>query len=194
MTRTTWIAIAIAIACGATTSACKGGASPGVGGGTGPAAGKERGPCYGNGTCDQGLVCLSDLCVAPPAADCPAIAEHLGGLLLGNYAPRDERARFLAGVTAECQERKLSRDDGGCLLRAESRQAIGQCPAPLGVGDCKAIVAHLRSLAPKAGADQWLVSAADRLIARCKNEVPSKQLEACVLAATQLDQVETCTW
>jgi len=28
-----------------------------------PATGAERGPCYGNGTCDDGLVCLSELCV-----------------------------------------------------------------------------------------------------------------------------------
>ncbi len=32
----------------------------------GPAAGAERGPCYGNGTCDEGLTCLSDLCVVVP--------------------------------------------------------------------------------------------------------------------------------
>jgi hypothetical protein len=28
-------------------------------------AGAERGPCYGNGTCEPGLLCLSDLCVNP---------------------------------------------------------------------------------------------------------------------------------
>ncbi len=35
------------------------------------APGSERAPCYGNGTCNAGLVCLSDLCVAgstPPDA------------------------------------------------------------------------------------------------------------------------------
>lgn len=37
----------------------------GCGGGGGKAAGTERGPCYGNGTCNAGLVCLSDLCVSP---------------------------------------------------------------------------------------------------------------------------------
>jgi hypothetical protein len=26
--------------------------------------GKEKGPCYGNGTCDEGLTCLSDTCVS----------------------------------------------------------------------------------------------------------------------------------
>ncbi len=28
--------------------------------------GEERGPCFGNGTCFEGLVCASDLCVRPP--------------------------------------------------------------------------------------------------------------------------------
>src|SRR5688572_29299388 len=92
---------------------------------TTPSAGKERGPCYGNGTCDDGLVCLSKLCVAPPAADCKAISDHLGGLLLGNYAPRDERAAFSSDVAADCAARKLSKEEGECLLRASGRQAIG---------------------------------------------------------------------
>jgi formylglycine-generating enzyme len=34
----------------------------------GRAAGSERGPCYGNGTCDAGLVCRSERCVAPASA------------------------------------------------------------------------------------------------------------------------------
>jgi hypothetical protein len=34
-------------------------------GGTTVPAGSERGPCYGNGTCDAPLVCLSNLCVRP---------------------------------------------------------------------------------------------------------------------------------
>jgi len=34
----------------------------------GKAAGTEGGPCYGNKTCNKGLVCLSDLCVRPADA------------------------------------------------------------------------------------------------------------------------------
>jgi hypothetical protein len=177
-------------------AACKGGGggSGGGGGGGGAAAGKERGPCYGNGTCDKGLVCLSDLCVAPPAADCAAVADHLGGILLGNYAPKEERAVFVRDTAADCASAKLTKEAGDCLLRAESRQAIGQCEQPLGVGDCKLIVAKLQSLLPKSGPDPWLVTAADRLISRCKNEVPSRRLQACVLSATAIDQVEKCEW
>jgi hypothetical protein len=43
-----------------------------------PPRGGERGPCFGNRTCDPGLVCLSDLCVRPepevmgPTASAPA--------------------------------------------------------------------------------------------------------------------------
>jgi len=179
-----FVIIVAAVGCSKSGSTTAPGAGPG----------KERGACYGNGTCDQGLVCLSDLCVAPPGADCAAVAEHLGGLLLGNYAPKGERATFLAEVQADCAKVKLTKEDGDCLLRAEGRQAIGGCPHPLGVGDCAAIVAHLKTLLPQNGTDQWLVTPADRLIARCKNEVPSKGLEICVLAATKVDQVEHCTW
>lgn len=34
----------------------------------GRAPGTERGPCYGNGTCDTGLSCISELCVASPGS------------------------------------------------------------------------------------------------------------------------------
>ncbi len=36
-----------------------------------PATGSEGGVCYGNGTCDDWLVCLSDLCVRLPDAALP---------------------------------------------------------------------------------------------------------------------------
>jgi len=38
-------------------------------GGSGIPAGSERGPCYGNGTCNAGLACLSDTCVVAPSSD-----------------------------------------------------------------------------------------------------------------------------
>lgn len=36
--------------------------------GAGPVTGDERGPCYGNHTCNDGLACLSDVCVRIPDA------------------------------------------------------------------------------------------------------------------------------
>jgi hypothetical protein len=158
------------------------------------AAGKERGPCYGNGTCDQGLQCLSDLCVRPAPADCDAIADKLAGLLLGNYTPREERAGFVAQARQDCAAAMLSKEDGACLLRATSRQELGRCPHPLGVGDCARIVAHLQELSRGGGPDQYLVTAADRLISRCKNETPSKALEACALGASTIAELDRCSW
>jgi hypothetical protein len=180
-------------------------------------AGTERGPCYGNGTCNDGLTCASELCVrvggggpgrgsgsgsgsatdpppGPGGADCARIAEHLGYLLLDNYAPRPERARFGADLQARCRSQGLTERDAACLLAAKSRQAIGACPRPLGVGDCHTITAHLRGLLPSGGTDQYLVTSADRIISRCRNEVPSKALEACALAAKTVADVDGCTW
>lgn len=52
MTRSLWCLVLV----GAVAAGCGGG---------GKAAGTESGPCYGNGTCNAGLVCLSDRCVSP---------------------------------------------------------------------------------------------------------------------------------
>lgn len=51
----------------------------GCGDDSGPATGTEGGPCYPNGTCNEGLVCLSDLCVDPgtPDAGVPNDAAQL---------------------------------------------------------------------------------------------------------------------
>jgi hypothetical protein len=40
-----------------------------AGGCSKPAMGTETGPCYGNGTCNVGLVCQSDVCVRDDGAD-----------------------------------------------------------------------------------------------------------------------------
>jgi MYXO-CTERM domain-containing protein len=51
-----------------TTGAGGAAGTTGGGGQAGAGAGSERGPCYGNGTCNAGLVCLSDICVKPADA------------------------------------------------------------------------------------------------------------------------------
>lgn len=48
--------VAVAVACADDVSPAK-------------PAGSEGGPCYGNGTCDSGLQCLSDLCVEIPGPE-----------------------------------------------------------------------------------------------------------------------------
>lgn len=94
-------------------------------------AGKELGACYGNGTCDQGLQCLSAVCVRPPPADCTPVAEKLASYRLGNYAKREDREKMVAELTTECTSAKLSIDEGKCILDATSRLDVARCPRPL---------------------------------------------------------------
>lgn len=44
-----------------------------------PPPGSEGGPCYGNGTCDAGLTCASDLCVAVGVSEDPPEDEESSG-------------------------------------------------------------------------------------------------------------------
>jgi hypothetical protein len=162
-----------------------------AGAGPGGEAGTERGACYGNGTCNAGLTCLSDLCVRPPGADCAKVAEKLSYLLLGNYAPQEDRTTFLATTRSDCEALHLTKEEGDCLIGAPHRNALGRCPKLVGVGDCTKILAHLGDLT---GQDQYLVTASDRVIARCKNETPSKTFELCALAAKAVTDLDKCVW
>jgi hypothetical protein len=158
---------------------------------SGAPAGTERGACYGNNTCNDGLVCLSDLCVRPPGADCAQVAEKLSYLMLGNYADRDARTAFLASTRDDCEAAHLTKDEGACLMSAPHRNALSQCPKVIGVGDCKKILAHLPDLT---GQDQYQTTEADHVASRCKNETPSKAFELCALAAKDVKDLERCSW
>ena len=191
MTRTSLVtALAIAIAVGA--GACKKpheSAAP-----AGAAIGTERGDCRPDRSCDPGLVCLSNLCVKPPPADCAKVGEALGFIFLDNYTPREERAGFLAEVNRQCAAANLSREDGECLANAKTRTDLRNCPHPIGLGDCKKISAHADDLRTRDGVDAYLVTGADRLIERCRTEVPSLAFERCVLAAKAMSDLERCAW
>lgn len=96
-----------------------------------PPAGGEGGPCYGNGTCDDGLSCLSDLCVdagdpAPgepePDSDAGAPSDASGDLDdAAQPAPEDAA---LADVVDE-DAGAADADDGG----AESPSDVGAADA-----------------------------------------------------------------
>lgn len=156
--------------------------------------GQERGDCRAGGGCDPGLECRSNLCVRPPPADCARIAEALSYLTLDNYTPREQRDAFLTDTRRQCEAMALSKDDGECLLRARAPSELRDCPRPLGVGDCAKIKAHLEQLRGGSGVDAYLVNDGDRVIGRCKSEVPSLGFEHCVLAARTLDDVGRCRW
>jgi hypothetical protein len=156
-----------------------------------PPDGKERGACYGNGTCDDGLTCLSSLCVRPPGADCAQIADKLSSLMLGNYAEAGARDGYVSATRAECEAANVSKDDGACILAATTRNQLLRCKTIVGAGDCTAITGKLKDLP---GQDQFRTSTADELAARCKNELPSKGLEACVMAAKKVSDLDACVW
>jgi hypothetical protein len=96
-----------------------------------PSPGTERGACYGNGTCNDGLLCLSARCVRPPPADCAAVAEAVASLELGTYAAREGRAPRVAELADRCRAEHVSQDEGACLIAATTVVEATFCPKPL---------------------------------------------------------------
>ena len=122
------------------------------GGGARGSAGTERGDCRtGDMKCDPGLLCLSNLCVRPPAADCAMVSETLASLDLGNYAEVEERAPVVAKYKAQCEKTYVSKEEGECLDKARDKWTAGQCaprmfPEMTAKGaDCKQVAAKLES-------------------------------------------------
>ncbi|MBA3501350.1 MAG: hypothetical protein M4D80_37450 [Myxococcota bacterium] len=122
------------------------------GGGARGAAGTERGDCRtGDNKCDQGLLCLSNLCVRPPAADCKMVSETLASLDLGNYAEPEERAPVVAKYKASCEKTYVSKEEGECLDKARDKWTAGQCaprlfPEMTAKGtDCKQVSTKIES-------------------------------------------------
>jgi hypothetical protein len=105
----------------ALAAACGGAPAPGGGD---PAPGTERGPCYGNGTCNAGLVCLSELCVRPAAGDAGVGPEDAGAPPDGGAPPHD------AGAPADAAPADAGPEDAGTPLDAELPDAGGPDAAP----------------------------------------------------------------
>jgi hypothetical protein len=118
--------------------------------------GHERGDCRPDRTCDVGLLCLSNLCVRPPPADCQEVGEQLASIELGNYAEPDARAPVVARYKAACEATRLSRDEQQCVDRTRDRWSAARCAprmfpdlASSSTGDCGAIVARVRAAMQK---------------------------------------------
>jgi len=91
------------------------------------AVGAERGDCRSDKTCDPGLMCLSNLCVRPPPADCKDVGETLASIDLGNYAEPEERAPIVAKYKAECERFYLTKEEGKCLEPARDKWSAAHC-------------------------------------------------------------------
>ncbi len=156
--------------------------------------GSERGDCYGNGTCDEGLICLSRLCVRPPPADCKKVVEKLGFLSLGNYTPRAVRAEFDTRLRGVCKAANLTKEEGDCILSARDKSALSRCKKPLVFANCERMFDHVvkvfGALEPKLV--QKISRDRDRAMRKCKAKLYTKLDEACVLGATTKAALDAC--
>ena len=157
-------------------------------------SGAEKGACYGNGTCNEGFVCLSELCVRPEPADCNAIARQLGQLTLGNYTPKDQRDTFERDIATMCTEVHLSKTDGDCILRATDRTALGACPVPLVFANCERIFAHLRTNLAARDNDiaRKLQGGVEQFTVECKKMGITRVEEACILRSMTSEALAAC--
>jgi hypothetical protein len=159
-----------------------------------PAAGSERGACYGNGTCDEGLLCLSELCVRPPPADCDKVAAQISFVVQGNYAQPAERESFKAEMVTACKQAHLTAQEGKCIAAAKSREALSKCPKPLAMGSCEEVIAHVvEVLAPKDPTlQQLLADNRDAVMRECERKGITKVEEACLLRAKSEEEMKQC--
>ncbi len=177
------------------------------GGGGAPSAGKERAACYGNNTCDQGLLCLSDRCVRPPPADCDKVGAKLASYRLGNYAPREQRDQVVAELAGVCRAAQLSVEEGACILDARSRVDVARCPRPLldelaaDQSGCRAAAQSLAGvlvaeLIPDAAARQRSQGLIDELIdatqQTCVDDAWSVEAMRCIGAAQRTQDLKPC--
>lgn len=162
----------------------------------GAPAGKERGDCRPDKGCDPGLVCLSNLCVRPPPADCQAVADQLASLELGNYAEPEARAPIVARYQAACDAALVSKEEAQCVDKARDKWSAGQCVprmfpelASSSTGDCAAIVARTKAMMEKQAAylndpstKQWFELSMKIMQQSCEEDHWPDSLKRCMLA------------
>jgi hypothetical protein len=161
--------------------------------------GAERGDCRigdGSDRCDPGLLCLSDLCVRPPPADCGPIADKLASFELGNYAPRAQRDKLIADKRAACTAAYLSREEGECIAHAADKWAAAKCAPSMfpgattssGSGDCGTVIDRIAAAMPNSVSSDPSMRAQftrtmDVMRASCAEDGWPDDLKKCVLAA-----------
>lgn len=111
---------------GNATAGTKGSNEPTLTAGGG-GVGHERGDCRPDKSCDANLLCLSNVCVKPPGANCTNVAEVLASIDLGNYAEPEDRAPVVDKYKAQCETLSLTKDEGDCLSKVKDRWAAAQC-------------------------------------------------------------------
>lgn len=159
--------------------------------------GTEMGKCYGNGTCNPGLICSgSNICVKPPPADCQKVALQMSYVILGNYAEPAARQNYVAAQKARCNRLVITKEEGECIAHAKSPAALNKCRAGLvEAGRCEKIIEHILAVIktdPKAGYERYLVNRKDKLLRKCQRKNPTKEMETCVLAGQTVEELNKC--
>ena len=184
-----------------------------------PALGKERGDCKPEKVCDPGLLCLSNLCVRPPPADCQQVADILASFDLGNYAEVEAREPVVAKYKASCEKVYVSKEQGECFAKAGTKDAAQLCaPAmfsapkveaegpgsgakpPAGTGDCAAIAEKIRAQMGKQMGNsdpqtqQMFAKVITIVRESCEQDGWPPAFKACVIAAgDNTDAMNNCS-
>ena len=179
------------------------------GGGRGE-PGKERGDCRMDEhmPCDKGLLCLSNLCVKPPPADCAAIGETLASMDLGNYAEPEERAPVVAKYKAACTKAYVSKEEGKCIDEAKDKWSAGQCAprmfpelASTNTGNCKPVIAKIEAAMKgtvqgldQPNMQQWMATMLRVMTQSCEQDAWPDALKKCILMQTSqsADAMQAC--
>jgi len=188
-------------------AACSRGSSAAEGQAERAPLGHERGDCRPNKGCDPGLLCLSNVCVRPPPAECQGLADQLASMELGNYAELDVRAPVVATYKAACEKAYVSKEEGACIEKATSKYDAAQCAprmfpelASSGTGDCAQVVTKIRvTMMSQAGAtlDPSMQQTVERILKAaqesCEQDAWPDALKKCVLDATGgIDAMGSC--
>jgi hypothetical protein len=170
------------------------------------ALGRERNDCRADKTCDPGLLCLSNLCVKPPPADCTVVAETFASFELGNYADPEERAPLVSKFKAECEKVYVTKEEGKCLDDARDKWSAAQCvprmfpelAAKSTTGDCAQVAASFRtSIAQQMPqTDPQTKAMVDAMIgaihASCDEDQWPGVVVQCYLASNSMDAIQKC--
>ncbi|HLL25095.1 MAG TPA: hypothetical protein VK427_23330 [Kofleriaceae bacterium] len=173
--------------------------------------GAERGGCRtgSSAACEPGLLCLSNICVRPPPADCAAVGETLASLDLGNYAEPEERAPVVAKYKAACAAANVSKEQGACLDNAADKWSAAQCAphmfpelASTDTRNCSPVVERLETMlkGQVKGLDapqmkQWLDTTLRVMRESCEQDAWPDAVKQCILAAPASpdgDALQTC--
>ena len=161
------------------------------------------------GSCDPGLLCLSNLCVRPPPANCQPLADQLASMELGNYAEPEARTPLVASYKSACEKAFVSKEQGDCIAKARDKFSASQC-APLmfpelaidpskAQGECGAAIAAERVVMGQAmgnSNDPQMTRMLDVMLTSmresCEQDGWPPTLIACIKAATGVDALSRC--